>query len=334
MARLNAGIIGLGVGEQHVEGFERHPDCKVVSLCDIDSAKRYMAHERYPDCAIVDDATALLDDPDIDIVSIASYDDCHYEQIVRAIASGKHIFVEKPFCMHAHEAQHIRKLLEEKPELRISSNLILRKSPRFIRLREMIRSGRMGDIFHVEADYNYGRLQKIVDGWRGSLEFYSILYGGGIHVVDLLLWLTGDEVVEVSAYGNNIASRGSGFRFNDMVVGILKFKSGAVGKVTANFGCVFPHFHQLTVYGTQATFVNARPDGLLYTSRDPQVDPEPVTEAYPGTHKGDLLTDFVSSILDDGDAGITTEEIFTSMSVCFALEKAMTEQRPVTVEYI
>lgn len=333
MTRIKAGIIGLGVGEQHIEGYERHPDCQVIALCDSDPEKCKMAMQKYPDLTIVKDATEILDDPAIGIVSIASYDNCHYEQIVRAIGNNKHLFVEKPFCMHEQEAAHIRSLLNSKPRIRISSNLILRKSPRLIRLKEQIRTGELGKIYYVEGDYNYGRLHKITHGWRGKIDYYSVVYGGGVHIADMLLWLTGDEVSEVSAYGNNIASKESCFRFNDMVVGILQFKSGMVGKVSVNYGCVYPHFHKLEIYGTEATFVNGIPFGSFYSSRDPGVKPAQVCDEYPGTHKGDLLQDFVSSVLDGTDPGISIDEIFASMSVCFALEKSMTLNKPVKVTY-
>lgn len=333
MTPLKAGIIGLGVGEQHISGYQSHPDCKVVALCDFSGEKLTLAKKKYPELRLTCQTDELLEDPEIDIVSIASFDNYHYEQVVKAIENDKHLFVEKPICLYEHELVHIRALLRDKPYLKVSSNLILRMSPRFRLLRKMIADGDLGQLFYVEGDYNYGRLNKLTEGWRGKIDFYSVIYGGAIHLIDLLLWLTGDSVVEVAAYGNNIASKGSNFRYNDLAVSILKFESGTLGKVTANFGCVFPHFHALSVYGTKATFVNGHRSATIFNSRDAAKGSRKIAAAYPGTHKGDLIYSFVDSILHGSQAEVSLEDIFKTMSICLAIEKATHQSGAVAVEY-
>lgn len=334
MKRLRAGIIGLGVGEKHIAGYQSHPECEVVALCDFSEEKLAMAGRRYPGVKLTSKAEELLKDPDIDIISIASYDNFHYQQIVQAIGHDKHIFIEKPLCLYESEAANIRQLLRQKPGLKMSSNLILRLSPRFRQLKQMITDGDLGQLFYVEGDYNYGRLHKITEGWRGKIDFYSVVYGGAVHMVDLLLWLTGERVVEVAAYSNDIASRGKGFRYNDMVVSILKFESGLTGKVAANFGCVSPHFHALNIYGTRATFVNGLDYATLFESRDPAQTAKKITTPYPGIEEGNLIFSFVESILDRSPAEVPVDDIFKTMSVCFAIEKATHQSDSVKVKYI
>lgn len=334
MKRLRAGIIGLGVGEKHIAGYQSHPECEVVALCDFSEEKLAMAGRRYPGVKLTSKAEELLKDPDIDIISIASYDNFHYQQIVQAIGHDKHIFIEKPLCLYESEAANIRQLLRQKPGLKMSSNLILRLSPRFRQLKQMITDGDLGQLFYVEGDYNYGRLHKITEGWRGKIDFYSVVYGGAVHMVDLLLWLTGERVVDVAAFGNDIASRGKGFRYNDMVVSILKFESGLTGKVAANFGCVSPHFHALNIYGTRATFVNGLDYATLFESRDPAQTAKKITTPYPGIEEGNLIFSFVESILDRSPAEAPVDDIFKTMSVCFAIEKATHQSDSVKVKYI
>jgi len=331
---LNVGIIGLGVGEQHIVGYGRHPRCEVVAVCDFNPERLATAGVRYPELSLTADAEEILTDSRIDCVSIASYDNHHGAQVCMALDNDKHVFVEKPLCVHEGEAVAIRDRLLRKPHLKLSSNLVLRRSPRFRLLKKMIGTGEFGDIYYLEGDYNYGRIEKLTAGWRGDLDFYSVVYGGGVHLIDLMLWLTGDDITEVSAFGNAICTRGTKFRFPDLVASLLRFRSGAVGKMTANFGCVFPHFHPLALYGTTATFINGRDAGMLYRSRDPLVEPEAVTAAYPGVHKGEFLENFIEAILTDTPPEVTPREIFAAMSVCFAVEKAVKSGKAVKVNNI
>jgi predicted dehydrogenase len=333
MATLRAGIIGLGVGERHIAGYRRHPDCAVTAIADFNPVKRDAARRLYPDLRVHDSADALLDDPEIDVVSIASYDEDHAVQVLRALETGKHVFVEKPLCQSESELAAIHAALAQHPGLRLSSNLILRRTPRFRALKSRIASGEFGRLFHIEGDYNYGRIHKIVDGWRGRQNFYSVMLGGGVHVVDLVTWLAGERVTEVAAFGNRIATAGTGFRFDDMVVAILRFESGLVGKVAANFACVFPHFHRILVYGTEATFENGLASGRIWRSRDRDAAPITLDEAYPGTEKGDLIPPFIDTILGRGRPEIGEEDVFAAMTVCLAINEAARTGTVVKVAY-
>jgi len=331
MRQLRAGVIGLGVGEQHIAGYCRATNTQVVALCDADPEKQAMAREKYPDCFIYADADEMIEASGIDVISIASFDHHHAKQVIRALDCGKHVFCEKPLCISETELSAIRTALARNAGLRLSTNTILRMSPRFRNLRERISRGELGSLYYAEADYNYGRLAKLKGGWRGNIQHYSVILGGGIHVIDLLLWLSGRRVVEVSAAGNKICSKGYGFTTPDMVVAILRFDDGMLGKVTANFGCVYPHFHKLTVYGTEATFENSPDAASLYKSRDRNTLPDRLDTVYPGIEKGDLIPGFVEAIRGNGRAEIEEDELFATMETCLAIDRSWREGVPVRI---
>jgi predicted dehydrogenase len=119
-----------------------------------------------------------------------------------------------------------------------------------------------------------------------------------------------------------------------MVVAILKFRSGMVGKVSANFGCVFPHFHQFSVYGTKATFVNGPKEARLFQSRDASVKARRIRSAYPGAAKGDLIFNFIDSIINNTTPEVSTDDVFNTMSVCFAIERAVETKQMIAVNYL
>lgn len=331
MKPLNAGIIGLGVGERHIAGYEAHSGCKVTALCDQSRGKLAEVAKRHPGRRLTTRAADILRDPDIQVVSIASYDNFHKEQVCEAVRRGKHVFVEKPLCLDRREAAAIRKALDARPRVRMSSNLILRMSPRFIDLKARVRRGDLGAIYYSEGDYNYGRIHKITEGWRGRIPYYSVMCGGGVHMIDTLLWTLGTEVEEVSAYGTRIATRGTRFKHPDCVSALLKLKKHGIAKVVSNYSCVYPHHHLVSLYGTRGTFTNGLEGGRVITSRDPKARPETLKTAYPGSAKGDLIPSFVRSILGEGRAGVDAEDIFRVMSVCFAADESVAKGRPVKV---
>lgn len=333
MTELRVGIIGLGVGESHIAGYESDPRCRVVALCDIDGEKLAAVGVRHPGRRVTIDPLSVLDDPDIDVVSIASYDDAHHSQVMRALATGKHVFVEKPLCLHDAEFEEICEALRRAPALQLSSNLILRQAPRFQRLRDRVRAGELGRLYYVEGDYNYGRIEKIIHGWRGTRPFYSVTHGGAIHMIDLLLWLTGERPRRVTATGNRLATEGTGFRFNDMVAALLEFPSGMIGTVTANFACVQPHGHAVALYGTEATFVQNPLGAAIFRSRDPAQTAEPVTEPARSVSKGDLVPSFVRAILDGGRAEVEADDVLDAMAVSLAIERSVRERGAVTIDY-
>ena len=331
---LQVGIIGLGMGAHHAAAYDRHPDCEVAALCDLSEQKLAELAERYPAARTTREAADLLDDPALDVVSVASYDDGHADQVLGALRAGKHVFVEKPLCHHEREARAIRQALRERPELRLSSNLILRRCPRFRMLREIISGGELGELYYVEGDYLYGRPQKLTDGWRGQREFYSLVHGGAVHMVDLLLWLTGARAVEVTALGNRIALRDTPYRFDDFVAALVRFEGGMIGKISVNGACMRPHFHALNLYGTAATFVNERESGRLISSRDRDGQDRLIDAPYPGYEKGDLIRSFVDSIVSGGEAEVSAEDVFRVASVCLAIERATRARGSVAVEYV
>jgi predicted dehydrogenase len=329
---LKAGVIGLGVGEQHAAAYAEHPAVELAALCDLDEERLRKVGAAHPGARWTTSADDVIDDPEIGIVSVASYDSFHHPQVLSALAAGKHVFVEKPLCQTIEQAREIQAALQERPNLVLSSNLLLRASPRFELLKRWIDEGRFGRVYYMEGDYDYGRLSKLTEGWRGDLETYSVTLGGLVHLIDLLLWLTGDAPVQAHAVGSRLVTEGTKFRFNDLMVALLELESGAVVKLAANFGCVHPHYHEVKVFGTAASFVNGLETATLWT--DPGGGPvaEPVDAPYPGVRKGQLIASFVDAVAGGPAPIVTAAEVFRVMAACFAIDRAAELGQPVPVE--
>ncbi|MDJ0685637.1 MAG: Gfo/Idh/MocA family oxidoreductase [Alphaproteobacteria bacterium] len=326
---LKAAVIGLGVGEQHAAGYRALDGVELAALCDTDATKLDAVRARQGGPAGYTDFRKMLEQEDLDLLSICSHDDSHADQAVAAFEAGLHVMVEKPIALHRSDLIRIARAHQDSGTL-LSSNLILRQSPRFIDLRRRVQQGALGDLHYMEGDYLHQILWKITEGWRGKMDFYCVTYGGGIHLIDLMRWIAGEEVVEVSAMAAKKLTRGADFAYPDTMVSLLRFESDLLAKSATSFGTRRPIMHTLNVYGAKASFENAAGPARLFTGDRPE-DLREIDTAYPGIEKNDLLPDFVNAIRTGGEPQVAARDVYRVMDICFACWDSVETRRTVPV---
>ena len=332
--RLNVAVIGLGVGAKHALFLNSNKKVNLATLCDLDKKKLNLYKKQFIKCKFTTDANEIFKDKSIDVVVIASYDNFHAKHILQSIKYQKHFFVEKPLCLNLSELSKICLALSHNKKILFSSNLILRNNPGFVELKKNIRKKKVGKIYYSEGDYNYGRIHKIVNGWRGSIPFYSVILGGSIHLIDLIIWLSEKKVVSVIAEGNNISTKNTKFKFFDLVSSLLKFENGMIAKITSNFASVTPHHHNLNIYGTKSTFLYSNGEAKFFNSRNFSKFKKKKF-SYSNKQKSEVLNSFIGSIYYKKKNNIITEkEIIDLMSVCLSIEKSLKTKKWEKVKYI
>lgn len=332
---IGVAVVGLGVGEQHLRAFQSHPRCRVLSVYDIDFHRAEKVAMGLDGCSVASSYEELLTSQTIDLLSIASFDDAHYEQTLDALHADKHVFVEKPLCRSLDELKKIKEAWNSAgSQVALGCNLILRSAPLYRWVRTQVLDGALGEIYAFDGDYLYGRKEKITDGWRRDVNNYSVVQGGGVHLVDLMLWITGQRPLAVQAVGNRVCTSGTAFRYHDFVAATYEFDSGIVGRITANFGCMHRHQHVLRIFGTNATFIHDEESSRLHTSRDPAVPANEVVQDSLPSSKGSLIPEFVDSILTGRDRREDTQLIFDGISACVAADEAARTNSRIAIEYV
>jgi len=326
---IGIAIAGLGVGETLARTFHELDACAVLSLFDLDRAKAVSVAAQFPGATVAGSFEELLANPDVDVVVVATYDHAHADQAVAALRSGKHLFVEKPLCVTPEELERIRSAHAAAPGRILSSNLVLRAAPLYQWLQREVRRGAFGRLYAFDGEYLYGRLDKIVSGWRGRNPHYSGMKGGGVHLIDLMLWIAGETPSAVRGHGNRICTASSGFDHDDFIAATLTFPSGLIGRVTANLGCVHPHHHVLRIFGTEATFLYDDQGARILRSRDPGRAAEPLAlDPLPGS-KGALIPGFVRAVNEGTRVEPGADEVFRTLQTVFAIETSLREDRTV-----
>ena len=334
--KIRVGVIGLGVGSHHARTLYHHPNCELISICDFDKNKLSEIGSEFSNVKQTQNDKDILSNPDIDLVCIASYDEFHYQQVINCLNSGKHVFVEKPICLKKKDLLQINEKLKEYPDLKISSNMVLRTCPLFIKVRDEVSSNKMGDVYHLEADYLYGRKEKITTGWRAEADFYSIIHGAAVHMIDLVIWITGKKPVSIKALGNNIAVSGTKQKHNDFAILLLEFENQMSVKISAHGGVVHPHFHTLKIFGKKSSFIHDFTNTLWLDSSNPNEKFRGETASYPEKNvRGQVLISFVNSLLQPKKKVLVSkDDVFNVMSVCLAAEEAINSKDTVIVEYL
>ena len=332
MAEMGVAIIGCGdQGLIHARSF-REAGCAPLFLYDIDRSKAEALAVALGEGKVVDSSMQAVRMPEVKIAAIASYDDAHASQVLQALFWGKHIFCEKPLAYSLNELQQIKRALsapgplDMSPYLRLAVNLPLRAAPAFRWLKH--NTGKLGAIYEFSADYWYGRVKKLTEGWRKDVQNYSCMLGAGIHLIDLMLWVTGERPIRVSAVGNKIATRDTAFKYTDFVAATFEFPSGLIGRISVNMGAQHSHFHAVRVFGTQGAFIRdgsgqwfiqeGSSHGIPFFARE-SLNLPPFSE-----NDGVLIANFVASFQSKIPSGsdILTES-FDATACCLAADKAM-----------
>ena len=267
MNKINVGIIGLGIGFKHLSNLKKNKNIGEIFVHDKIKKKTIQAKKLFKSINICKNENELFQNKKIHLICICSYDNFHFQHVVKAIRSKKDIFVEKPLCTNQKQLEQINNLIK-KYQINISSNFVLRENSFFKMIKEKIRKDFFGKIYLIEANYNYGRLEKITHGWRGKIKNYSITQGGGIHLVDLVKFLTKKKFIKVVSEGNNISIKKKGLNFLDCISSIIKFGDDSILNLTSNFGSISPHHHCLNIFGTKGTGIYQLNRHLLISNKD------------------------------------------------------------------
>lgn len=192
------GIIGFGkMGLLHGGLFNQHPSTKLYSVMDkskfmMSASKSVMKRVNF-----YKDSTELIKDSQVDIIAITTPTFAHIPIAIEAIENNKHLFIEKPLAISVKEANMLLEASKEKSKV-VYVAYVLRHNPMFVKAKEMIDNGEIGNVKNVLAEMYIGDVLKVEKGWRYNpkLSGGGVLIDFGIHMVDLLHWYFGNCTVE------------------------------------------------------------------------------------------------------------------------------------------
>lgn len=240
--KIGVGVIGVGIGKLHLQGYTESPNAEIIAICDIDEPRAKRAAAKFNVPKICTDYKELLANDKIDAVSVAVPNYLHAPMVIDAFAAGKHVICEKPLTIDLKDGEAMVKAGKKAGKLFMTAfNNRFRGDTQL--LKKMIEAGELGDIYYGKTGWIR---RKGIPGMGGWFTTKSKSGGGplidiGVHVLDLALWLMGNpKAVTVtgstyaqfgpkgegmSTYGN--AESGGSFDVEDLASAFIRLENGA-----------------------------------------------------------------------------------------------------------
>jgi predicted dehydrogenase len=242
-------MIGTGrVHRQMAKAIKAAQDTELIAVLSRDRARAETFAEKYGIPKTYDSLDELLQNPKINVVYIASPNGLHARQTIRAAEAKRHVFCEKPMAPTPKECRFMIESCEANG-VKLGIALQFRQHPAHIKMREITASGELGRVVFANAQVEIPPIP--VPGWYYDPELSGggVMYMVGVHRLDLLRFILGCEVEEVSAF---IGEQPPDRPFEDLVAAIFKFTNQAHG--TIHFSLNIPHGNNtLEVHGSQAS---------------------------------------------------------------------------------
>lgn len=254
MKKLKIAVIGVGnISQVHIQAYLQNEHVELVALCDINEKVLRTAGERYHIARLyTDEATMLQELPEIDAVSVCTWNSAHAPCSIMALRAGKHVLCEKPMALNAEEAEQMLAVSKECGK-KLMIGFVRRFGNDAEILQDFIDAGTFGEIYYAKATYL--RRNGNPGGWFGDKKRSG---GGplidlGVHVIDLTRYLMGNPK-PVSVYGATFQKLGNrrGLKehveyssvirsendicdVEDFATAMVRYDNGAVLNVEASF---------------------------------------------------------------------------------------------------
>lgn len=203
---------------------------------------------------------------DVDIVVVASPDHCHTEQVLKALYAGKHVACEKPLAPTLADCRKIVRAVRETGKFFMTGQ-VCRYAPAFKLAKQLIDSGRIGEIATLECEYAHDYTK--YPGWENWRTDPAIgregFLGGGCHALDLARWLAGDPE-EVFCYMNN--KHHPEWPKPDSGFAVARFPEGVIGRIFVSTGVKRPYTMRTVINGTRGTIICDNTSDILQISEE------------------------------------------------------------------
>ncbi len=258
MTKLKAGVIGLGMGMGHLQGYLSHPDVEVTAIADARGDRISALAASCPEFhgKTYTNGMEMIKAEKLDIVSIAVPNFLHKDLTVAALEAGANVLCEKPMAMNTAEAEEMLAAARRYGK-KLGINFSFRFTPQSRAMKDLVDAGTLGEIYYGRSVW---MRRRGIPGLDGGAWFFSKEKSGGgplidlgVHRLDLALWLMGypePAYVTGSTYcklaGEIAAKHGVDYSVEDFACAMIRFKNGSTLELDASWAANIRDAEEMT----------------------------------------------------------------------------------------
>ncbi len=311
------GVIGVGaMGLNHARVYDRLENANLIAVSDVSKTTLNYVSEKYGAKGYTE-YEDLLNDPEIDMVSVCVPTTHHFDVVMAAIENNKHVLVEKPIAFTLEEAEGMIAAAKEKG-VKLSTGHVERFNPAVQKAKELIEMGVIGDVVSASA--------KRVGPFPPRIKDVGVTIDLAIHDLDVMYYLFNENPTQVYATMGSILEK---CEYEDHAEIMITFSNGSTGLLEVNW---------LTPYKRRALEVTGTGGIIAIDYIDQSIDVNgKFAQKVDITHKEPLLDElnsFLNSILNETEVEITGEDGLNALKMVLAANKSSREHIPVGLEEI
>ena len=258
--KVGAAIVGLGwPGIQHLKGYIADPRSEVIAVCDLDKGHAQEVATEYKIPRVYTDHLEMLENGDIDAVSVCLPNFLHAPISIGALNAGKHVLCEKPPARSAQEAKAMADAAAENDKTLMYA-LVQRFDGSTQTLKQLVREGELGEIYFGKAGYVRRRGVPVGrEGWFVDKERSGggALIDIGVHALDCVWWLMNSprpvEVMGTSySHFEHLVPDDVKYDVDDATFAQIRFENGATIVLETTWALNLPGDNYIKIAGTKA----------------------------------------------------------------------------------
>jgi myo-inositol 2-dehydrogenase/D-chiro-inositol 1-dehydrogenase len=339
---MRIGLVGYGAwGRMHAGAIARIPELSLAAvMCGSDASARAAAAD-LPGITVYRDLDALLGDRAVELVDIVAPNNLHAGMAVAALDAGKHVLLEKPMATTLADAERVVAAAERSGSY-LGIGLELHVSKQWARVRELIAEGAIGRAHYANLTLFRRSFRPGSGGWRHTRNRVgSWILEEPIHYIDLLLWYFRERGLPVEVSADGVPSSLETGMY-DAFTCTLRFADGAYAVFSQCLGG-FEHSLVLEIAGdggalrtwwAGAMDRTLEPDFELKLQRAGASEAEVVTIEKSG-EVFELEEQFRRLVVDVPRRMplVSARDALPSLRISLEIERALSEQRPITLAW-
>lgn len=354
MKKIKIAVIGVGnISNCHIGSYLKNPDVELYAFCDINKETLDIQGKKYGITRLfTDDKEMLATLPEIDAVSVCTWNCAHAECAMDALNAGKDVLCEKPMALNAAQA---RQMVEcaKKNGRKLMVGFVRRFGNDAAVAKDFIKAGNLGEIYYAKATYL--RRNGNPGGWfcDKSRSGGGPLIDLGVHVIDLVRYLMGDpKPVAVSGvtykklgnrpgikdkigYTSKSKKEGEICDVEDFAAALIRFENGAALNVETSFSLnIEKDSGDIALFGTKGG-ITLSPDFHLYTETNGYLSnvslAMPTALDFNGLFENEINF-FVDAVKNDKDINYIADDGYMLMTILDATYESARLNKEVLID--